>query len=243
MPADLFIYAIVAAGLVFWLRSTLGTRQEGDDAQAGIAKARAVLSEIEEGDKKPQAVARKTQDPQDQIDALNSDHKNVMSVETLAAQTGLKDIIQADPAFDLKFFAGAAQDVFVMVVEAFADNDKEALEDMLGPDVYSAFEGAIDLREEQSQKAGAEIQAISDAKIIDATIKDKTALITVRFAAEQISFVEDKDGKLLQGDHEKSSRMIDIWTFSKQIKSKDPRWLVTETRGDFEGDNDLIPNS
>ena len=26
MPADLIVYAVVAAGLIFWLRSILGTR-------------------------------------------------------------------------------------------------------------------------------------------------------------------------------------------------------------------------
>lgn len=243
MPADLIIYAIVAAGLVFWLRSTLGTRQEGDDAPGKMAAPRSVLPDIEEAIAASAVNENKPFDAQEEIDALNQDQKTRMSVETLAAQSGLKDIMEQDRNFDLKFFAQGVQDVFVMVVEAFADGDKDALEDMLKDDVYSAFDGAIDLRAENNQTAGAEIQSISDAKIIDAYIKDKQAFVTVRFVAQQISYIKDKDGNVIQGDYTKPSKMIDIWTFTRDIKSKDPRWMVSETRGDFDGDNDIIPNS
>ena len=69
------------------------------------------------------------------------------------------------------------------------------------------------------------------------------AYITVKFVAEESSVTRDKDGEIIAGHPDKVSEMQDIWTFGRNIKSKDPSWLLCETRGDFEDDNDLIPDT
>lgn len=244
MPADLIIYALVAAGLVFWLRGTLGTRQEGDEP----AKPPASLGDIEQAinaaavDVKTLPLTKDIT-PHDQIEAILDDKTGIIGIENDDAKEGLVNILEADKTFDLKFFFAATQDVFVMVVEAFADGDRETLESMLKPNVYNAFEQAITDREDREETAQTEIHAIVQAQIIEARLDGKDAYVTLRFVADETSVTTDKDDKVISGHAERTSRMTDIWTFSRTVKSRDPRWLVQETRGDFEGDNDIIPNA
>lgn len=243
MAADLIIYALVAAGLIFWLRSILGTRH-GDERQRpnplvpppekpvmGTAE-----SEFPPGIERSLSAAERIED-------LAKNPTDVLSVDNKTAENGLLDIARLDKNFDVKFFLQAAQDVFAIVVESFAEGDRETLKDLLSEKVYKAFEPAITEREKRGETQEAEIHAISKAQIIEAKLEGKKALITVRFAASQTSVTYDKDKSVIAGHPEKTSKMIDIWTFGRDVKSSDPRWLVVETRGDFEDDNDLIPDT
>lgn len=153
------------------------------------------------------------------------------------------DIARLDKNFDVKFFLDAAQDAFAIVVESFAEGDRETLKDLLSGKVYAAFEPAVIARESRGETQQAEIHAIRKAQIIEAALQGRKALVTVRFTADQTSVTKDKDGKIIAGHPDKMTKMIDIWTFERDVKSSDPRWLVAETRGDFEGDNDLIPDT
>lgn len=241
MTGELLIYALVAGGLVFWLRSILGTRhgEERDRSDNIISLDGEPLSQD-----KPAA-----NDPamplsgEAQIDNLVNSKDNVASIADKSAESGILDITNFDRTFDVKFFLNAVQDVFAMVVEGFGDGDKEMLQDLLADDVYAAFEGAIDEREKSGETLSNEIQAINKAEIIEAELDGKTANITVRFLASEISVTRDADGEIIAGHPDKPTEMHDIWTFSRDLKSRDPRWFVTETRGDFEGDNETIPNS
>jgi len=245
LPVDLIIYAIVAAGLAFWLRGTLGTRQEGDDAPS----MRKGLPEIETGDKPadqpalPGFAMKPQNSAAEQIALVKKDKTGVLGIESKTAEIGLTEIIESDRDFDLKFFLSAAQDVFVMVVESFAEGDREALQDLLAPEVYTVFSEALDGRESKKETLEAEIHAIHEAHILGARIEKRMAYITVKFLADQATVARDKDGEIVTGHPERSSRMVDVWTFGRDIKSRDPRWLVYKTHGDFEEDNDIIPDS
>ena len=239
MPADLILYALIAAGLVVWLRGTLGTRQEGDEP----AKPPMPLPDIEEASAnapaaiKDMGVVEPVDDP---VAALAK--SDIVDVKD-DAKEGLQAILAKDPAFDLKFFTEAVQDAFVMIIEAFADGDRDALGDMLTGPVYKAFDADIQAREDKGTSVKAEIHAIKEAHIIEARLNGKQALITLRFVAEESRVVSNADGEVMSGDAAKTHKMVDIWTFSRTLKSNDPRWLLSETRGDFEDDNDFVPNA
>ncbi len=241
MPVDLILYALVAAGLVFWLKSILGTRH-GDERQ----RPDPFTAHPEETRKNPDL--NKLDEPQtisaqDQILELAENPKGPFSVDNKTAEYGLLEIAKAYKAFDINFFLQAAQDVFALVVEGFGKGDRDLLKDLLGDEVYKAFDGAIAQREKTGETLENEIQAIRKAQIVNAKLDGKKAVITVRFIATQTSVTRDKDSKIIAGNPDKVSEMRDIWTFSRDIKSKDPRWLVVETRGDFDEDNDTIPNT
>ena len=243
MAVDIIIYGVVAAGLVFWLRSILGTRH-GEErerpsplnaSQDLPSDAAAFGATGQEPDKKSQSL---------RIGELAQSPKGAFGIENKTAENGLLEIAKADKNFDIDFFAEAVQDVFVMIVEAFAKGDKETLEDLLRKDVYEAFEGAIEERKKSGEKLESEIHAIRKAHIISAMAQKDTAFITVRFLADETRVVRDENENIISGNPDKVSEMIDIWTFAHDLSGKDPRWLLIETRSeDPDYDNDLVPDT
>tara|TARA_B100000282_G_scaffold146207_1_gene105191 strand:+ start:443 stop:1171 length:729 start_codon:yes stop_codon:yes gene_type:complete len=241
VPADLFVYALVAAGLVFWLRSILGTRHGEErsrpDPFAGIENiSSADKSDL---DKKVEHVVTQ----EDIIRDLAVEAKDSYSIDNKTTEEGLVDIAKADKNFDIHFFMQGAQDAFVMIVESFAEGDRDALRGLLSPAVYEAFDGAIKQREEKGHSQYTDIHAVRKAEAIDAELHGRKAYITIRFSAEESSVTKDKDGEIVAGHPDKVSVMKDIWVFSRDIKSRDPSWLLEETRDAGAEDNDLLPDS
>lgn len=240
MPADLVIYALVAAGLVFWLRSILGTRH-GEERQRDNPLLR------QKDDKAPAPEAALVEEreitSEDLVKGLAENKDGKISIDGKKAEAGLIDIARADRDFDINFFMDGAQEAFAIVVEAFAAGDRETLKDLLGSAVYSAFEAAIAERERKGEKQETQIRAIRKAEAIEARVSGRMAYITVRFLAEETSVTRDSKGEIVEGHPERLTAMKDVWTFSRDIRSRDPRWMVVETRGDFEDDNKILPNT
>src|SRR5262245_20930960 len=98
---DLIVYAIVAAGLVIWLRNILGTRHGDERERPNPFAVQPETTDARrpylEGDKAPLT-------PQDRIMALVANPTRVTSVENKTAETGLLDIARADKSFDINFF-------------------------------------------------------------------------------------------------------------------------------------------
>ncbi|MGB4107529.1 MAG: Tim44/TimA family putative adaptor protein [Alphaproteobacteria bacterium] len=239
MSADLLVYALVAAGLVFWLRSILGTRH-GDERQRENPLARAALEPGPEA-ASPFAEEQRETTGEDRIKKLAAEEGGKVSVAE--AEIGLVAIARVDREFDISFFMDGAQEAFAMIVESFAAGDREMLKDLLGQAVYHAFEAAITAREQRGEKQDTQIRAIRKAEAIEAKVDGRKAFVTVRFTADEVSVTRDSTGEIIEGHPEKVTSMRDVWTFSRDIKSRDPRWLVVETRGDFEDDNKIIPNT
>ena len=240
MPADLIVYALVAAGLVFWLRSVLGTRHgEERDRSAPF------LSGEEPHDIADSSTSAENpvDNAAEQIAALAAKPRKNYRVDNKTAENGLIAIAEADRNFDVEAFLEGAQDAFVMIVESFAEGDRDTLKNLLSDDVYKAFEGAITDREKRDETQITEIHAIRTANIVFAELNGRSAKVTVKFTAEESSVTRDKDDKIIAGHPDKTTTMHDIWTFGRDVKSKDPSWLLVETRGDFEDDNDLIPDT
>lgn len=228
MSAELIIYAVVAAGLVVWLRNILGTRQDGDAERPNpfLHTPESAAGQQSAHDVGPISPLTDGADAQD----LSAGLDRTMSIENDQVHAGLMDIARADKFFRLPTFLTGAQDAFVMIVEGFAEGDKELLEELLSPAVYKAFEGVINQRADEGDKASVEIHAIRKSEVMSAEVKGKMAFITVRFTADETSIIRDKDGVVTFGDPERVTETIDIWTFGREIKSKNPAWLVYETR-------------
>ena len=239
MPADLIVYALIAAGLVFWLRSVLGTRhgEERERPNPYIPQ--------DDQDARTLALAggEKMMLPEEKIAQLAAAPGLVKSIAGKTAELGLVEIARADRNFDIDIFLDASQDAFAMIVESYAEGERETLRNLLAPAVYGAFEHGITDREARGEQVVAEIHAIRKAEVTDARLDGKTAFITVRFHAEETTVTRDSAGTIISGHPEKTTQMRDVWVFGRDIKSRDPSWLVYETRSDEHGDNDSIPNS
>lgn len=220
MPIDLILYAVVALGLILWLRSVLGTRS-GDEP----SRPNPFLGQPLDATLKPAPAAIGLAAPAAAARGL----PNTATV-TAPAQEGLAAIAKADNSFDIARFVHGAQEAFVMIVEAFAAADRATLRDLLADSVYQAFASVIDRREQAGEKASVEIHAVRRLEIVSAALVDRTATITMRFVADETVAVRDKDGKVIEGNPDRVSETIDIWSFARDIAAKTQPWRVTATR-------------
>jgi predicted lipid-binding transport protein (Tim44 family) len=41
--------------------------------------------------------------------------------------------------------------------------------------------------------------------------------------------IKDRDGNIVDGDTENVAPIVDIWTFCRDVKRKDPNWILVST--------------
>jgi predicted lipid-binding transport protein (Tim44 family) len=145
------------------------------------------------------------------------------------AASGIRAIIAADPNFDVARFIEGAQAAYRMVLEAFWKGDREELAFLAGDKVRKAFETSIDEREAAGHVLDNRLVAIERAAIEDARLNGKVAEIEVRFEAFVAAITRDKGGALVGGSMSDAVPANDIWTFQRDLKSRDPNWRLVET--------------
>ncbi len=60
-------------------------------------------------------------------------------------------------------------------------------------------------------------------------MRARTAQITVRFISQIISVTRDGAGNVIDGSPDKVTEVIDVWTFARDISSRDPNWKLVAT--------------
>ena len=67
------------------------------------------------------------------------------------------------------------------------------------------------------------------ADIIGAELRARTAQVTVRFVSQLISVTRDRNGNVIDGSPEKVTDVTDVWTFARDVTSRDPNWKLVAT--------------
>lgn len=142
---------------------------------------------------------------------------------------GFDEIAQQDSSFDPKHFVAGAKGAYEMIVMAFAQGDRRTLKDLLSTEVYDSFEGAIRDREQRGERIERKFVGIDKAEIVGADMRGRVAGITVRFVSQMISVTRDKAGAIVDGSSESITDVTDVWTFSRDMGSRDPNWRLVST--------------
>jgi predicted lipid-binding transport protein (Tim44 family) len=145
------------------------------------------------------------------------------------AAAGLDAIAAADPNFDAKHFLAGARAAYEMIVTAFAEGDRRTLRNMLSREVAEGFEAAISERESRGETAETRFVSIDAADITSAELRGRTAQITVRFVSKLVSVTRDRTGAVIDGNPEKVTDVTDVWTFARDLSSRDPNWKLVAT--------------
>jgi predicted lipid-binding transport protein (Tim44 family) len=148
--------------------------------------------------------------------------------------TGLDAIMALDPSFDAKHFLAGARAAYEMVVSAFAEGDRRTLKNLLSREVFEGFDAAIAEREAKGEKAETRFVSLDTADIVGAEVRGKTAHITVRFISKLISVTRDRSGAVIDGNPEKVTDVTDVWTFARDVSSRDPNWKLVATEAGHE---------
>ncbi len=151
------------------------------------------------------------------------------SLIDLAAQSGLRSIINADRQFDAGLFVEGAKSAYRLVLEAYWKGDREALRFLCDDDVYDSFIWAINAREANGEVLENRLVRIEEARIVDASYDLPMARVTVRFDADISALVKDAEGNVIGGSMTDAVETHDIWTFMRDVKSGDRNWKLDET--------------
>lgn len=142
---------------------------------------------------------------------------------------GFDAIVAQDPSFDPRHFITGAKGAYEMIVLAFANGDRRSLKDLVSPEVFESFDGVIKDRETNEWKTETRFVAIDKAELAAAEVRDRSALITARFVSQMITVTRDKTGAIVDGNAEKVTDVTDVWTFARDITSRDPNWKLVGT--------------
>jgi predicted lipid-binding transport protein (Tim44 family) len=208
----LIVLALVFVFVALRLWSVLGRRTGHEQS---IAKPESVPTVRGLSFKKPQAALEPA--------------AGAAPVSSAGASNGLRAIAAADPQFDVARFVEGAKSAYAMVLEAYWRGDREALAKMVDPDVAQAFDEAIREREAAGERLDNRLVAIEQAQIEDARVDAGVAYVRIRFEADVAAVTRDRDGAVIAGSLTDAVPTNDVWTFTRQVKSPDPNWMLTET--------------
>jgi predicted lipid-binding transport protein (Tim44 family) len=142
---------------------------------------------------------------------------------------GLDAIAEIDREFDAEHFVAGARAAYEMVVTAFAEGDRRTLKNLLSKEVYEGFETAIRERESKGETVETKFVSIDKAEITAAELRSKSAQITLRFVSQLISVTRDRAGEVIDGSPDKVTDVTDVWTFARDLSSRDPNWKLMAT--------------
>jgi predicted lipid-binding transport protein (Tim44 family) len=143
------------------------------------------------------------------------------------AAAGLESIAAFDKSFDPRNFLDGARAAYNLIVQAFADGDKNALRNLLAAPVYDRYSTAIDERLTRGERVKTEIERIASTEIIDASHENALASVTVEFNAEIATETVDADDNRVSGDLGQLTDVRESWVFVRRTDSLDPNWVLS----------------
>jgi predicted lipid-binding transport protein (Tim44 family) len=228
-PLNIFVLAV--AIFVFWrLSSVLGRRTGNERPPIDPFSAREKLQKKLADGSIPERPGRRQQDSA--AAAASSPAVPVwegFAPGGSAAAKGLEKIAAADRQFLPSAFLDGARAAYEMIVMAFTSGDKQALRPLLSREVYDSFSRAIDQRRQAGETLETNFVGINKVEIEAADLNGKRANIIVRFVSDQISSRRNKSGDIIEGDPKKIREISDVWTFERDVSSRDPNWTLVAT--------------
>ena len=145
------------------------------------------------------------------------------------AENGVRALIAADRSFDVPQFVDGAKSAYRMVLEAFWRGDRDEIAWLCDDDVRASFEEAIAAREAEGHVLDNRLVRIEKARIVEASVDGRIAQVALQFEADIAAITRDKDGNVVAGSMTDAIGTNDIWTFTRDIRSADPNWKLSET--------------
>lgn len=130
-----------------------------------------------------------------------------------------------------KEFLEGAKIAYETIITDFSDSDNKltSSKPLLSKKVYDEFKQALLERDEKGHFAEITFIGINSASIKEHKQVDNNLEVTVNFESELITCLRDKEKKIISGDPKKIKNISDTWTFSKDIRSNNPNWLLIDT--------------
>ena len=213
---ELLVLFALAAVVLYRLKTVIGTRT-GHEAPPEFMRR--------------QQEARRHGAPQPVPDIAPMPEKDDAPGTPESGRAAVEAIRRVEPGFSTSEFIAGARGAYEMILMAYEEGDRETLRSLLAPDVFQAFEQGIAAREQAGLRVEARFIGVRDARADEIAFDPETRIadITVKFVGELIVAVLDAENRVVDGDPNEIRRQTDRWTFSREMGSSDPNWLLTGT--------------
>ncbi|MFC3691430.1 Tim44/TimA family putative adaptor protein [Chenggangzhangella methanolivorans] len=224
------IIIIVLAVFIFLrLRSVLGTRTGNERPRQDTYVGRPQPEQPKDNvTPLPQRPAEPVGQPAEPAEPAGDRWAGVAEAGSPLA-SGLDEIARADGGFDAREFVGGAKAAYEMIVTAFAAGDRKTLKPLLAKEVFDSFSTAIGEREGRGETVESNFVSIEKSEITGAEVVGRTAQVTVRFVSKLISATRDRSGQVIDGSPTEIADLVDVWTFAREVPSRDPNWRLVST--------------
>lgn len=148
------------------------------------------------------------------------------------AGPAVRAILAADPSFDVARFLEGAKAAYRLILESFWKGDLDTVRPHVDAHVYQTFADAIEQRNKDRLTLDNRLVAIEQTVISEASLEKAVALVTVRFEADIAAVTRNAEGQVVAGSLTDAVQTRDLWTFRRDLSSRDPNWLLIETDED-----------
>jgi predicted lipid-binding transport protein (Tim44 family) len=145
------------------------------------------------------------------------------------AGPGVRAMLAADPSFDVARVLEGAKSAYRLILESFWKGDLDTLKPHVDAHVYETFATAVEQRNKDKLSLDNRLVTIEQAVISEANLERTVALVTVRFEADIAAVTRNSEGQVVAGSLSDAVQTRDLWTFRRDLASRDPNWLLIET--------------
>ena len=221
-PLTLFLIAAVV--LIFWrFRAVLGKRTGFEKPPVDFGRSQSQDNRQPSGpviENEPQTAPPET--------PVWQGHAN----ENSELAKALQAIASKSSGFNANTFLAGANLAYEMILEAYAKGDIKSLKPLLARDVFDSFSASIAERNKLGNREAFQFVGMKSNKYRSASLTGNIAAITVELVAQIIGSTTDSAGNLVDGDHKAIRETRDVWTFERDVTSKDPNWKLAGTESD-----------
>lgn len=213
ISADIIVLGFIAGFILYRLYTTLG-RKDNDGNLHPTTKKNNLSGII---------------DISSMVKTIDEPSYKLSSIE-ISLRDGFEDVVdkimKIEENFSLEKFLNGAQKAFEMVLTAFAENDRQTLENLLDKSTYKQFISEIDKRIRNKVTLNLTLVALPKVEIKDINLRNKRLSIEVFYHSQQINLLKDDKGNIIEGDVSQIDNVEDTWTFSKELNSNQDWKLV-----------------
>ena len=98
--------------------------------------------------------------------------------------------------------------------------------------MFETFASAVEQRTKDGLTLDNRLVAVDHAVISEASAEKGIAILTVRFEADIAAVTRNAEGQVVAGSLSDAVQTRDLWTFRRNISSRDPNWVLIETDED-----------
>ena len=213
VSADIIILGFIAGFILYRLYITIGRKD--DDGSINSIMKKSDFSEII--------------DISSMVKTVDEQPIHLSPVE-IGLSAGFEDVVarvrKIEANFSLEKFLDGAKKAFEMVLLAFADDDRQTLENLLDNNIYKQFTSEIDKRIKNGVTLNLTLVALPKVEIKNIQLRNNILSIDVFYHSQQISILKNKTGEIIEGDVSQIDNVEDMWTFAKELGSGNNWQLV-----------------